>query len=141
MRGSPEERAASFYRSGAVSSPQKGMSPQARVIWRKIVAAKPRDWFDAGSLPLLRLYCETLVSANKVAADLAEMKTGSPGYARAVTQWGRQCTAAATLARQLRLGVQHAVERQAAKAGEKAPEGQGDALIGGQAAERFRVVG
>jgi len=46
----------------------------------------------------------------------------------------------ATSSRLLRLTVSAGIERQAAKAGEKAPEGQGDELIGGQAAERFRVV-
>ena len=140
MRASAEERAASFYRSGPVPVPPKAMSAEAKAIWRKIVATKPVDWFDAGSLPLLRLYCETLASAERIAADLVEIKTSSPGYSRALIHWRTQCSNAATLAKQLRLGVQHAVERQAAKAAEKAAEGQGDALIGGQAAERFKVV-
>lgn len=140
MRSSPEHRAASFYRAGKLAAPDKAMSAEAKAIWRKIVSDKPIDWFDAGSLGLLRLYCETLASANRIAVDLAEVKTSSPGYGRVMIQWRTQCSAAAQLARQLRLGVQHQVERQAAKAAEKAPEAQGEALIGGQAAARFKVV-
>jgi len=140
VRSSAEDRAASFYRAGKLAAPDKAMSAGAKAIWRKIVSDKPIDWFDAGSLGLLRLYCETLASANQIAVDLAGMKTSSPGYARAITQWGKQCGSAATLARQLRLGVQHGVARQAAKASETAPEAQGEALIGGQAADRFKVV-
>lgn len=140
MRSSPEDRSASFYRAGALAKPDKAMSAEAKAIWRKIVAGKPIDWFDEGSLGLLRLYCETLASANRIAVDLAELKTSSQGYNRTMLQWRTQCSAATTLARQLRLGVQHAVERQAAKAGERAPEAQGDALIGGVATGRFKVV-
>jgi hypothetical protein len=140
MRSSPDDRAGSFFRSGARAAPDKAMSADAKVIWRKIVAGKPVDWFDAGSLPLLRLYCEALDGANRLSEGLAVLKVGSPAYRAALADWKIQCGIASNLSKQLRLGVQHAVERQAAKAGESAGEAQADALIGGVPAEPFRVV-
>jgi hypothetical protein len=141
-RASASERSGAFYRADtAAREPPRDLSQRAKAIWREIVRAKPIDWFDGGSVGLLADHCETQArleqcwvvlrrlpaGCDDARVILAEVKILRPNFGRSAAL--------------LRLPVQYAVERQAAKAGEKAPEAQGEALIGGQAAARFKVVG
>ena len=55
--------------------PDTMIRPEAD-IWRAVVATKPADWFDAGSLPLLADYCTACVQQEKVRLALnTECKT------------------------------------------------------------------
>ena len=139
---SAANRGGAFYRAdNTIREPPKELSQRAKAIWREIVRAKPIDWFDGGSLGLLADHCETQsrleecwavlrrlpVGCDEARAIMAEVRILRPNFGRSAAL--------------LRLPVQYTVDRRATLAGEKAPQGQGDALIGGQAAERFRVVG
>ncbi len=57
---------------------------------------------------------------------MTELRTLQANYDRAASK--------------LRLTVQAIVDNRSAKAAESAPEAEGDTLIGGEAARRFRVV-
>lgn len=134
-------RSGAFYRAdNTVREPPKELSQRAKAIWREIVRAKPLDWFDGGSLGLLADHCETQARLEECWAILRRLPAGS-GEARAIMGELKVLRPNyATSSRLLRLTVSAGIERQAAKAGEKAPEGQGDALIGGEASARFKVA-
>jgi hypothetical protein len=138
-RHSAEERAAAFYRAGKKpATPPRGISPAARRIWRDIVNSKPVDWFDVGSLQLLRLHCENVAAANEVSARLSTAEVGSTEFSRCAANAKMLGSAIATSARQLRLTVQHAIEyheRTKLREVKPAPRRNGaDNLTGGRAA-------
>jgi len=139
---SAANRGGAFYRAdNTVREPPKELSQRAKAIWREIVRSKPLDWFDGGSFGLLADHCETQARLEECWIVLRRLPVGC-GEARAIMtevkilrpNFGRSAAL-------LRLPVQYTVDRRATLAGERAPEGHGDSLIGGQAAERFRVVG
>jgi len=139
---SAANRGGAFYRAdNTIREPPKELSQRAKAIWREIVRAKPLDWFDGGSLGLLADHCETQARLEECWGILRRLPAGSDDARWIMAEVKVLRPNYATSSRLLRLTVSAGIERQAAKAGEKAPEGQGDALIGGQAAERFRVVG
>ena len=43
----------------------EGMSEDAAELWRHIVDAHPRGYFQAGDVPLLRAYCEEYARRNR----------------------------------------------------------------------------
>ena len=139
-RSSAAERAAAFYRTDPASRvPPRALTARARTIWREIVAAKPIDWFDAGSLGLLADHCETQARLEACWVGLRQLPVGCK-EAKLIMDEVRVLRANyGRSAQLLRLVVQHAIDWRSTKAAEKAPDAQGDALIGGQAAERFKV--
>ena len=50
----------------------EGMSEAAAELWRHIVDAHPRGYFQAGDVPLLRAYCEEYARRNRAERMLAE---------------------------------------------------------------------
>ena len=50
----------------------EGMSEDAAELWRHIVDAHPRGYFQAGDVPLLRAYCEEYARRNRAERMLAE---------------------------------------------------------------------
>ncbi len=50
----------------------EGMSDEAAELWRYIVDAHPRGYFQAGDVPLLRAYCEEYARRNRAERMLAE---------------------------------------------------------------------
>jgi hypothetical protein len=133
-RRTAEERAASFYRARrVVPAPPRGMNARARRAWRDIIASKSPDYFDAGSLELLRLYCEASAGAFQVAADLAGLAPGSVQYTRACANWKMLANGALASAKALRLTVQNAVHTQSAKITERSGASNVDnRLLGGR---------
>jgi hypothetical protein len=135
------EKSGAFYRADRTAIvPPKQLSARAKAIWKEIVAAKPLDWFDAGSVGLLVDHCRTQERLEDCWRALDRLPVGSVDANLVMRELRTLRTNYATSARLLRLAVSHGIERQAAKAAEKAPEAQGEALIGGQAAARFKVV-
>ena len=55
--------------------PPADLSDAQADVWAAVVATKPFDWFDAGSVPILTAYCRAVVESRKVAA-LVESMTG-----------------------------------------------------------------
>jgi hypothetical protein len=136
------ERGAAFYRADpAARIPPKALSPRAKAIWRDIVKAKPLDWFDGGSLGLLADHCETQARLEECWAGLRRLPVGCREARMYLDEVKVLRPNYATSSRLLRLTVSAGIERQAAKAAESAPEAQGETLIGGEAAARFKVVG
>lgn len=142
-RLSADARAAANFRTGGGLPPPKGLSPQARQLWRAIVASRAPDHFDAGCAGLLRLYVVLLTYAEAVEARLAAGDRKAPGELR------RTAATLVTLATKLRLSVQAHIRRDAAILTERgaplSPLLGGDApglrLIGGRAAQRQREGG
>ena len=46
--------------------PSPDLSPEEAGVWAKVVATKPGEWWDAGSLPLLSQYCRASVQADLI---------------------------------------------------------------------------
>ena len=138
---SAADKAASFYRAGKKPiDPPKELSARAKAIWRQIVNSKPPVWFDGSSLGFLADHCETQARMEECWRRLRRYPVGSR-EGRLTGQELRQLRMSyATSARMLRLVVQYAIERRSTQAGESTPEAEGDTLIGGEAARRFRVV-
>lgn len=135
------ERAAAFYRAGKTAkAPPKDLSGRARLIWREIVSAKPVDWFDGGSLGLLADHCRTGARLEECWRRLDRYPVGSSEARLVMIELRTLRANYTTSSRLLRLTVSYGIERQAVKAGERAPDAHGDELIGGEAGKRFRVV-
>jgi hypothetical protein len=132
-RQSAEARGASAFRVGG-KPPEvpAGFSPEAAEIWREIVDSKPVDWFDGGSLGLLRLYCRTLVQAERVAVEMeSRPPTSDVAYLeRRLALLNGCCT---TLGTKLRLTVQLQISTKSGKITEKPGHDNDDHLLGGKA--------
>lgn len=134
-RASAEERAARAFRVGGKRPPAPAhLSTDAAATWRQIIAVKPLGWFDAGSLPLLELYCLTLERAHLVATRVAATDVSDKNaHGLEIRLMGLNASCA-TLATKLRLSVQAAVHRHSRMLDERGP-GEGaaaDPLLGGK---------
>ncbi len=136
-RQSAESRSIAGFRAGsAPPAPPKHLSKGAAIVWVQIVASKPADWFDAGSLVLLETYCEGAVHIRCIAKKLAGFrKSGAWEEAKAWEKRFKQMSEClTTIATKLRLSVQAIVERHSRKIGERGNAGKAaDTLLGGQA--------
>lgn len=134
-RASAEARSAAALRAGGKRpDPPASLSEDAAALWRQIMADKPLGWFDAGALPLLRLYCVTATRAEEVerlliATDVAADDAGE--VEKRLVKLNGSCT---TLATKLRLSVQAAVDRRSRMLDENGPgeELAADPLLGGK---------
>src|SRR5688572_7422434 len=114
-RQSVEARAAAAWRTGRVTpEPPSYLSARGKSLWLDVLASKPPDWFDAGSLPLLSMY----VVAIEIAEDLVVRRSGLPSTpendrlaARLERRHQRAIVAMVQLATKCRLSVQAAVDR------------------------------
>jgi hypothetical protein len=134
-RASAEARAGAALRVGGSRPAPPPQFPEAAAkLWREIVADKPLGWFDAGALPLLRLYCLTLARAEGVEALLLLTPPEDDAAAdieKRLIKLNGSCT---TLATKLRLSVQAAVDRRSRMLDESGPgeEAASDPLLGGK---------
>ena len=132
-RTSAEERAASFYR--AAKQPlqcPRGLSPRAREIWADVVESKPPDWFDGGCVGLLADHCRLQARIEAIWQALDGLPVKSKESMALSGQLKILLTSYATTARQLRLGVQTAVELRAVKNAESSTTHR-NRLLGGLA--------
>lgn len=49
------------------------LSAEQADVWAQVVATKPADWWDAGSVPILAAYCRAVVESRKVSALVESM--------------------------------------------------------------------
>jgi hypothetical protein len=49
-----------------------GLTPEQAATWRAVVAARPIEWFDAGSAPLLLAYCRAVAAQATIAEAVDE---------------------------------------------------------------------
>ena len=47
--------------------PPADLSLEEAQVWASVVATKPSDWFDAGSVPMLSQYCRAVVQSELIA--------------------------------------------------------------------------
>ena len=131
-RQSQEAKAAALWRVAAKPpATPKGLSPEARAHWRRIVGARPADFFTEGNLQLLATYCRTLVQLERATAALEAVNpVNRPStyadHVKVVSKLGNLTIALAT---KLRLTIQSALRGEAGKNAERAP--QRSPLIGG----------
>jgi hypothetical protein len=139
-RQSAEERSASYFRAGKKPpEPTRGMTPAARRIWRDIVSGKPVDWFDSGSLPMLRIHCENIASANRVSRERARVRPGSAEFRAVSVEMKNAVMELNVTSRQLRLTVQHTLDNEDMKTRERGVLGGATSdLIGGPALKVVR---
>jgi hypothetical protein len=133
-RISAEARGAAALRAGGkVPEPPESLSDAAKAVWRDVAGCKPSDWFDAGSMILLKDYCNAAVHADEISRRMDVLRQAEAWGELA--DWEKRaalCTTRMTgLATKLRLSVQAAVEWHSRKIGEKGTKA--DNLIGGQA--------
>jgi hypothetical protein len=91
-------------------------------------------WFDAGSLPLLALYCATLARLRTLHVLLAATPPAAKGAGHLEQRVMGLTASAVTLATKLRLTTQGLVRRDSAMLAERGPgeEAASDPLLGGK---------
>lgn len=106
--------------SRMLEAPDELTTAQA-AVWRGVVATKPADWFDAGSMPLLAAYCRVVVESERLSQLVDAMSTewlkDDEGLCRYKELRKLQSMAAADvvrLARQMRLSQQSRYDTQKA---------------------------
>lgn len=97
-----------------------------------MVNTKPPDWFDGGSALILADFCRCQERLEQVWDDLLLVKTGSMERKDLLAEQKIMRNGWMTAARELRLTVQHAIERHSSRAGESGPLAK-DELLGGTA--------
>ena len=53
-------------------APPADLSAEEAEVWGRVVATKPGDWWDAGSIPLLAQFCRATVQAEMVAEQVRQ---------------------------------------------------------------------
>ena len=94
-------------------APPDDLTDEQSVVWASVIATKPMDWWDQGSVPLLAAYCRAVVEARKVArlvevmtADMLVMDEGLTRYKELRKIQAALSGEITTLARQMRLSQQ-----------------------------------
>lgn len=93
--------------------PPADLTPDQSELWRAIVACKPSDWFDAGSMRLLAAYCKAASEHARVSADIdgfdsewLKKEDGLDRYDRLTKLQDRFATQMVRLATKMRLTQQ-----------------------------------
>lgn len=81
-------------------------------LWRAVVATKPSDWFDAGSLPILADYCRACVQQDGLARAINKCETPDINLIRLFDTMAKL---KATLATKMRLSQQSKYRADAAE--------------------------
>ena len=85
-----------------LSAAPEALQPEARNLWRSIVASRGQGFFSSGDLPLLEEYCHTCATLIPRVNRVLEQPELDPALLRARDTLVRQ---AAALARSLRICV------------------------------------
>ena len=98
------------------------LSGEAKAHWRRIVDARPADFFTEGNIQLLAQYCRTLVQLDRATEFVEGLDPGADpkGYGEAVQTLARLSAASVVLATKLRLTIQSALRGDYAKNNERA---------------------
>ena len=89
------------------------MARDQAAIWRRVVAARPADWFDGGSLDTLKAYVRSAAEAERISARIDALAPDALATAdgivvmdRLLAMRNREAAAMINAARQLRLNPQ-----------------------------------
>jgi hypothetical protein len=111
-RQSVEARAAAAWRAGKVMpEPPMYLSDEAKSLWVGIVSSKPADWFDAGSFPLLAMFCGMAVRAKELAIQRSAVPVLDREAARLERRWHKAVAVMLNLATKCRLTPQNRIDR------------------------------
>ena len=86
-RQSAESIAAAAFRgttSGRRHDSPAELPKEAAEVWRGIVASRPADWFAAGNLELLALYCRLVALSREQASTVESCPEDDAALARLV---------------------------------------------------------
>ena len=118
---------------GARRPPPPDLSPEEAMIWRRVVASRPADWFDDGSASILAQHCRHSAAADLLSVRLArflpedlEDREARSLYKGLLTLRAQETREIVNTARQLRLTQQslYRPETAATKAREAGPGGR-----------------
>ena len=123
-RLSVESRSAASWRAradGPSREPLAYLPEEAKTPWREVIASKTADWFDAGSLALLKQYCQIAARTERLVQRLNELDRKKPANIQQQMLIDVQATkleerihkhamSSGSLAARLRLSVQAAVD-------------------------------
>jgi hypothetical protein len=117
--------ALSVVRSVVASSPKVPAPPReldraAAHLWRAIAEDRPADWWNAGSLRLLRRFCRTAVYAERLHDALDDEPIGSETAVLIFKQVAAANASLGILAAKMRLSPQAMIDGRSAKARERA---------------------
>jgi hypothetical protein len=115
-----------------------GVSPEAAVLWQRIVAERPAGYFDAGNLPLLEMYCQAAGIARGIADLVARTPVLHPDAAAVEQRRTRMAAHLGMLAKKLRLTPQAQIDRRSRMLDETGlgEEAAADPLLGGKRCPR-----
>jgi hypothetical protein len=99
---------------GGRPSPPPELSEAEQRIWLDAVGCRPVNYFDTGTLPLLRAYCLHSVLADKLAAEVRQNLTNK----RLRDEHRKQTTMVAMLATKLRLAKMQRRQHQSSETAE-----------------------
>ncbi len=138
-RQSADARSAAAYRAGAEGPPPpKRLGKETAAEWRKIVASKPADWFDAGAQILLEQYVTVVVHERAIWAEIHRLEGEKEPDETEIARFERRACKLVQLmcrlASSLRLSVQASVDWHSRKTGERGAttgDARRDELLGG----------
>jgi hypothetical protein len=102
-------------------SPPRDLDRAAARLWRDIAEDRPVDWWNPGSLRLLRRFCRTAVYAERLHDALDDELIGSDTAVLVFKQILAANASLGILAAKMRLSVQAAIDGRSTKAGARAP--------------------
>jgi len=107
--------AVNFRAKAKLPAPPRSLNQEARKHWKRIVAARPVNFFSEGNLQLLEQYCRTLVFLRQATDLLDTIAAEDAGhFAEQAMVVSRLTRTAVILATKLRLTIQATVRGDAA---------------------------
>jgi hypothetical protein len=138
-RKSAENISGSLYRAGGKPPPAPhDLDADAATLWREIARDRPPDWFNPGSLRLLRRFCRTAVYAERLHDELDSATIGGETAALLLKQVLLANTSLGVLAAKMRLSTQVAVDSRSGHLAERGAGADLDPLLGGRAVVPIR---
>ena len=128
--------AATWLAGGKPPAPPRDLQREERDLWRRIVEARPPDFFQEGARQLLANYVRTLVQLGRAMDTVAALDPASDrdAYAQAVGTAAKLNAMAVALATKLRLSIQSAIRTDSGKTNEG---GSADPLLFGSNVTRL----
>jgi hypothetical protein len=136
-RKSPEALAAAAWLAGGKPpAPPNDLQKEERLLWKRIVNARPPDFFMEGNLQLLANYVRTLVQLRRAMDAVASLDPAvdREAYGQAVGTAAKLNAMVVSLATKLRLSIQSAIRTDSGKNNEG---GSADPLLFGSNVTRL----
>jgi hypothetical protein len=128
-RKSAEARSAAVFLATPLEPPTD-LDPRAAELWWEIVRSHPADWWNGGSLTLLRRFCRTAGHVERIHDALAQEPIGSSqsGVLHRQMVSGNQSLGA--LASKMRINQQAMIDRRSGHITERPADKEVHELLG-----------